>query len=124
MRTRDKIATKEDWEINSMPEKNTVFEIERHFTDEEIENLKFGHIPQEMEDRWFSYFEDNKLYIHRSWSGNCIYIVEFHFKRKSMFDFKINHHNVIVNRDEDQYSNNDIREDINLVNELLDDFAR
>lgn len=124
MRDRNQIATKEDWEISPMPDKNAAFTIERRFTDEEIENLKAGHIPQEMEDKWFAYFEDNKLYIHRSWSGNCIYIVEFNMKTKSIFRFKANKHHVIVNRDENQYTNTDIEEDLEQVNQLLNLFSR
>ena len=124
MRDRNYIATKEDWEISPMPEKTAAFTVKRHFTDEEIENLKAGHLPEEMEDRWFAYFEDNKLYIHRSWSGICVYVVEFHFKKESLFDFHADQHKVTVNRDNDQYSNTDIEEDIEQVNELLGWFAR
>lgn len=32
-----------------------------------------------MEDKWFWYMEGDTLYIHRSWTGFCIYIVEFDF---------------------------------------------
>lgn len=120
-------ATKEDWEIYPMPSKNASFTIKRHFTNEEIDNLKLGHIPEEMEDRWFSYFEDNKLYIHRSWSGICIYIVEFNFKSnfisKFISKFIPNKHKVIVNRDDNQYACTDIDEDIEQLNYLLDLFV-
>lgn len=32
-----------------------------------------GHIPEEMEDKWFVFFEQDWLYFHRSWTGICIY---------------------------------------------------
>jgi hypothetical protein len=32
-----------------------------------------GHIPQDMDDKWFIYFEDGWLYFHRSWTGACVY---------------------------------------------------
>lgn len=105
------IATKDDWNIDPMPEKTDTFILKRHFSKEEIANLRRGHIPDEMEDRWFCYYEDDKLYIHRSWSGICIYIVEF----KSVF----NRHKVTVNRDENQYGCTDVDEDIEQLNELL-----
>ena len=38
--------------------------------------LKLGHIPQEMEDKWFGYIEEDTLHIHRRWTGFCIYIVK------------------------------------------------
>ena len=123
MSDRNRIATKEDWEITPMPEKNASFTIKRHFTDAELENLKAGHIPGEMEDRWFAYFEDNKLYIHRSWSGICIYIVEFKPGTKCLFKCNADKHKVTVNRDENQYTCTDIPEDKEQVIELLNLYA-
>lgn len=43
---------------------------------EEFERVAQGLVPEEMEDKWFLYFEDGKLYCHRSWNGECIYIVD------------------------------------------------
>lgn len=111
MSRNEYIATKEDWEIYPMPEKNATFKIKKKLSKEDIANLKRGHIPEEMEDRWFSYFEDGKLYIHRSWSGLCIYIVTF--------NTLTNRHKVIVNRDYNQYACTDINEDIEDLDELL-----
>lgn len=110
-RDNEYIVTKGDWEISPMPEKNTQFIIKRKFSDEEMTKIKRGHYPEEMEDRWFSYYEDGKLFVHRSWSGICIFIVELSFER--------NQHIVTVNRDEYQYANSDIEEDTELINELL-----
>lgn len=112
MSDNEYIATKEDWQIEPMPEKNAIFKIKKRLTKDTLAGLKRGHIPEEMEDRWFSYFEDGKLYIHRSWSGNCIYIVTF--------NTITNRHKVIVNRDENQYTCTDINEDIETLNILLD----
>jgi len=110
-RNEDYIVTKDDWDLMPMPQKNTQFTIKRKFTDAEITRLKKGHCPVEMEDRWFYYFEDGKVYFHRSWTGSCIYIVDF--------DFKTNRHIVTVNRDENQYSNTDIDEDKEMIFYLL-----
>lgn len=110
-RDRERIVTKDDWETIPMPEKNTQFKIKRKFSEEEINRLKRGHCPTEMEDKWFYYYEDGKIYFYRSWSGICVYIVDL----KKRFGKYL----VTVNRDENQYSNTDIDEDIELVNELL-----
>lgn len=110
-RDDDYIVTKADWDISPMPEKNAQFTIKRKFSDADINRLKKGHLPEEMEDRWFFYYEDGKAYFHRSWSGNCIFIVAF--------NFKTNKHIVTVNRDENQYSNTDFDEDIETINDLL-----
>ena len=32
-----------------------------------------GHLPRDMDDKWFIYFEDGWLYFHRSWTGSTIY---------------------------------------------------
>lgn len=109
------IATKADWEITDMPEANAVFKLERKFTKEQLEILRCGNIPREMEDRWFWYMERNTLYAHRSWSGNCIYIVEINEETGI--------HRVTVNRDENQYLCTSIQEDIESLNELLDGWA-
>ena len=111
MSNNEYIATKDDWENYPMPEKTETFYIKKRLSKEVIAGLKRGHIPREMEDKWFSYFEDNKLYIHRSWTGLCIYIVTFHTIT--------NRHKVIVNRDDSQYACTDKNEDIELLNTLL-----
>lgn len=41
------------------------------FTDEQFEKITNGLIPEEMEDKWFIFFENNWLYFHRSWTGYC-----------------------------------------------------
>ena len=110
MRERIK-ATKDDWEISEMPAKQEKFSIKRRFSKEKMEHLSFGHIPCEMEDKWFFYMEDNQMFIHRSWSGACIYILTF--RKHGMID-------VIVNRDPNQYTCSDIQEDVDELNNLLD----
>ena len=92
-----------------MPKKVAKFIVDNSLAENEFEELKTGHIPQEMEDKWFSYFDSNKLFIHKSWSGFCIYIVEF----------KGNELMVTVNRDKKQYNCKDIEMDKQIVNSLL-----
>ena len=65
-----------------------------------------------MEDKWFSYMDENTLYAHRSWTGYCIYIIEINVETGV--------HDVTVNRDTEQYRCNSINEDIKSVNDLLD----
>jgi 8-oxo-dGTP diphosphatase len=73
----NKIANKESWKNVEMPNEsiNLDLDIEIHLNEQELELLKKGHIPEAMEDHWFMYFENNKLYIHRSWTGFCTYII-------------------------------------------------
>ena len=70
-------ATREDWKTCDMPEMHVVAEFRMDLTPEQMDTLSWGHVPLEMEDKWFSYMENGRLHIHRSWTGFCIYIIEF-----------------------------------------------
>ena len=43
------------------------------FSTEEFARLKTGLVPQSMEDKWFVYYEEPHLFIHRSWTGQPVY---------------------------------------------------
>jgi len=43
------------------------------FDGEQFARLKTGFIPQEMEDKWFIYYEEPHLFFHRSWTGSAVY---------------------------------------------------
>ena len=111
-----KTATKNDWQITSMPVLNTSFQIKRHFSEAQMYALSKGSIPCDMDDRWFFYREDDCLYMHRSWSGFCIYIIHLNPTTDV--------HTVIANRDPKQYSCDDVDVDTQIVNELLDWWAQ
>ena len=104
-------AVKTDWETRKMPKKHTEYTIKKHFSPEQIEILRFGHIPEVMEDKWFWYMEDDTLYIHRSWTGNCIYVLSFEAG---------NTIHVTANRDPQQYTCTDEQEDAAYLCALLD----
>lgn len=50
-------AIKSDWKTLDMPEKTASFSIDIGLTEGEFSALQNGHIPCEMEDKWFEYFE-------------------------------------------------------------------
>ena len=45
----------------------------RALTSAEVEALRAGLWPRDMDERWVVYLGDDGLAIHRSWTGNCIY---------------------------------------------------
>ncbi len=96
---------------NVMPKENETFVLKRAFTQEEMNTLKKGHVAREMEDKWCGYYEDGKLYIHRSWAKKCIYVITF--------DNKNHTHKVVVNRNNTQYMQKNIEKDIQLLNSIL-----
>ena len=105
-----KAAEKSDWQTSDMPQSHDSFWLKRDFTEAQMAKLRHGNIPQEMEDKWFWYMEENTLFAHRSWTGFCIYVVEFSTTGK---------HRVLVNRDPEQYKCISIEHDAQQLNELL-----
>lgn len=48
----------------------------RDFTPQDLDRLKDGLVPEAMEDKWFVYFEEPSLFLHRSWTGQPVYRVD------------------------------------------------
>lgn len=73
----NEIATRESWKTLPLPELQADLGFTASYTAEDFERIQRGLIPQEMEDKWFVFYEEPWLYLHRSWTGNCIYGVRF-----------------------------------------------
>lgn len=110
-----RIARRGDWKTEAMPEKNETFILNRSFSENEMNALRRGNVPKAMEDKWFWYMEDNTLWAHRSWTGYCIFRIDFK---------EDGNHIVTVNRDPEQYGSTDKEEDIETLNGLLDWWAQ
>lgn len=67
-----KIARKDNWKTIPMnnPKKLSV---SISLTTEQCKKLKFGLVPKEMEDKWFAYFCNEYIHLHRSWTGHEIF---------------------------------------------------
>ncbi|MBO4769742.1 MAG: hypothetical protein J5563_03045 [Clostridia bacterium] len=109
------IARRDDWKTEPMPERHETFVLERSLSDKEMDALRRGNVPREMEDKWFWYMEGDTLFAHRSWTGFCIYRTDFAEDGK---------HLVTVNRDPEQYKCTSIDEDVRSLNKLLDWWTR
>ncbi len=106
---------KSDWKTVEMPESVERFSIEISLSEEEMGYLREGHKPQEMEDKWFMYYEGEKLFLHRSWTGFCIYIVDLSERGRL---------HVTVNRDPEQYKEKDVEADRAMVMILLNSLIK
>jgi hypothetical protein len=71
------IATRESWKVLDPPEMRVALEFSESYTHSDFGQIKRGVIPEEMEDKWFIFFEEPWLYFHRSWTGEGIYGVKF-----------------------------------------------
>jgi hypothetical protein len=107
------IATRDTWKNIPIdnPEK---INIELTFSQEQFDKIKNGLIPQEMEDKWFIFYEKNWLFFHRSWTGHGIYKTEIKEKNGSYF---INE--FFVEKNKEKYSCNSEDEDIDNFTSLI-----
>lgn len=46
------------------------------FTSSQLERLSAGLVPKQMEDKWFVYYEEPFLFLHRSWTGQPVFRVK------------------------------------------------
>ena len=112
--SRWRIADRNDWKRLDMPPQHGTFLFRRPFTAQQMAALRRGHVPRGMEDKWFWFMEGDTLFAHRSWTGACIFRV----------DFKPDDaHVVTVNRDPEQYTCTGIAEDAQKLNDLLNQWT-
>jgi len=80
-----------------------------------MRQIREGLLPQQMEDKWFIYWQDDALYFHRSWTGFCIYVVRFAVEGNSFRVVEAD-----VNRDPEQYGETDDARDAKMISFLID----
>src|SRR5262245_38613747 len=71
------IATPADWKTEPLPAQKTTIALHRRVSAHDMQRIRRGLVPEQMEDKWFIYWKDDTLFFHRSWTGYCIYIVRF-----------------------------------------------
>ncbi len=109
-------ATRQSWSnVQPLPEQRAWLSLQREFTQEEYELIRYGLIPEAMEDKWFIFLEEDVLYFHRSWTGFCIY-------QLSLINQGANYTvaEALANRDASQYSGTDDGYDEKLLTFLID----
>ncbi|MBE2224119.1 MAG: hypothetical protein IAF02_21445 [Anaerolineae bacterium] len=108
-------ATASSWNIKPMPEAHKELPLSGVYTEEEFEKMSYGFLPQDQQDKWFIYLEDDWLFFHRSWTGTCVFKLEIVLNNCKYHAIK-----AIVNRDPEQYRNTDDRQDVELISYLID----
>lgn len=109
------IATKDSWKTLPMPENHVTVPLGIRLTQKQMDIVRYGHIPEAMEDHWFMYVDDDRIRYYRSWSGFCIFegLVE---KDGDGFVVK----SLTINQDRDQV-NLDQEEAVSIFCTLLKD---
>lgn len=108
-------AKKEDWKTREFPERYSTVRLDRTFSPQELQRLRQGLVPGQMEDKWFLYWQDDALHFHRSWTGICIYIVRFEVDGESCRMTEAD-----VNREPDQYGETNDDYDAAMISYLID----
>ena len=106
-----KAAKPLDWNIKPIPEDLFPIKCNIKYTDNQLDIISKGIIPEDMEEKWFMYFENSNLYIYRSWTGICVFIAEFNHNSISR---------IMINRDED-FNFPELKEVPLLVDKLIND---
>jgi hypothetical protein len=114
-----KIVQRGDWKTEPMPSLSKSIAVSEVYTRAEFDSIIAGVIPREMEDKWFVFYEEPWLYVHRSWTGYCIFKVRF-----EVFEDIVGISEVWVNRDAEQYKETEDFRDKNLLMTLLSGWSK
>ncbi len=105
----------EDWQIQPMPERQATLAIDWLYDARAAFRIQKGCFPTSMDQKWFMWFEEPVLHMHRSWTGYCVFQVTF--KRDGDGLRAVS---VLANRDPRQYTETDDTADWSLVVQTLD----
>lgn len=107
-------ANRLSWKVLPMPTAREEIGLRLQLDDAQLAVLRRGLIPRDMDDRWFMFVEDDWLYVHRSWTGACIFAVQFRAK-----DRGAGVANAWASRDTEQYRSPGAEHDMQLLRELI-----
>lgn len=107
-------ASRADWRVQDMPAEHVSLALDFTLTEKEATRVRLGFIPSVMEEKWFSYFADNTLYQHRSWTGYCIDKIHF-----EAYSDGLRATYAEVNRNPAQYAETDDEQDIQRIETMV-----
>ncbi len=105
-----------DWDNEPMPAQHTALRVDIGYTSDEMAAIRQGVYPEVMEDKWFIFWEAPHLYLHRSWTGFCLFVAEFALAD----DGSARLVGATVNRDPDQYLSTDDDQDAAMLRFIID----
>jgi hypothetical protein len=113
------IADRQSWKNSPAPSMREEFKVAWTFPPAMATRMIAGHIPEDMNDRWFIFLEDGWLLFHRSWTGNCIFGLKL-----EVLSVGVTITEGWVSRKTDEYSSTDVDKDVELVQTLVNDYFR
>ena len=70
-------AARDSWKHEPLFDPQPIPAPHRVWTDAEMSSMRLGYVPQVMEEKWFIFMEENRLFVYRSWTGFGIYEAAF-----------------------------------------------
>lgn len=104
-----------DWKTRPLPRLRAKLTLSRSFSPAELQAIRHGVIPAQMEDKWFILWRDDRLHLHRSWTGICIFVARFEPDGEG--GRLVGAH---VNRNPEQYGGTDDERDARLLQYVID----
>ena len=109
------IARRNDWQSKFMPAARVTVPLETRYSLQEMATIIRGSLPNSQDDKWFIFYEDGVLHCHRSWTGICIFRVHFRPCDSGWQAWQVE-----INRHSGQYTATDEREDLALLDMLIE----
>ena len=101
---------------HAFPARYAYLTLDMVFSAAQFERISQGFTPRSMDDRWFIYLDALTLYVYRSWSGYCLFLVPFRADMNGGYRSV----DVRVNRDPSQYRRTDNKYDESCLLLLID----
>jgi len=109
-------ACEEDWpNLRPLPERQAEIAVDLWYDEDAMCRIRKGFLPVDQDEKWFIWFRDNVLHLHRSWTGICIHEVRFIQGADGWRAATAS-----VNRDPEQYGATDDDEDRRVLVEMID----
>ncbi len=115
MTMEERKARKADWKTEPMPSANKVINLDLRYSAAAMSTIRRGFLPRDMDDRWFAYMEGDSLFLHRSWSGHCIFVVRFSAEDEGLRGIE-----ATVNQDPAQYRSDGDDADRQAIADIID----
>ncbi len=111
------IATRADWLTKPLPTQHATLALDGTITLTDYEQIVQGYVPQNTADKWFLFFENGAIHVHRAATGSCIFQLPLirctdHYAVSTL----------IVNRDPTQYRTVTDQYDLELCAWLIDHY--
>ncbi len=72
-----KKATADSWEIHPITGNILTKAMDFVLTNDQMDQIAMGHIPEAMEDHWFMYCDEQCIRYYRSWTGKCAFVAKY-----------------------------------------------